>query len=106
MLYYVGISSKFGITFLLPLLLVGVVFGAATAALSIQLVTLLQRRVVGRFSGRVLTLYAGVQTLAQVCGLGVSSSLVARAGVTQLIAVYAVVYVLGSCLAWVVLALL
>ncbi|MBA2680533.1 MAG: hypothetical protein H0U76_19325 [Ktedonobacteraceae bacterium] len=85
---------------LIPELMLNLVFGAMTAATSVQLLTLLQQRVTGRFSGRALAAYAGVQAMAQVGGLGIASVLVGRIGVLDLMLFDAGLYIVGSILVW------
>lgn len=86
---------------LIPELMLNLVFGAVTAATSIQLLTLLQQRVTGRFAGRALAAYAGVQAMAQVGGMGVVSMLVSRVGVVELMLFDAGLYAAGSMLVWI-----
>lgn len=82
-------------------LLLNLVFGAVTAATSVQLLTWLQQRVTGRFTGTALAAYAGVQAMAQVGGMGVASVMASRVGVVELILFDAGLYVVGSVLVWI-----
>jgi hypothetical protein len=85
----------------IPGLMLNLVFGAVTAALSVQLLTLLQQRATGRVAGRALAAYAGVQVLAQVGGMGMASAMVGAMGVVNLVMFDAGLYVLGSMLVWI-----
>jgi len=86
---------------LIPSLLLNLVFGAVTAATSIQILTLLQQRVTGRFTGRALAAYAGVQAMAQVGGMGMASVLISRIGVVELMVIDAGLYAAGGVLVWI-----
>ena len=88
------------IRMLVPGLLLNMVFGAMTAATSVQLLTWLQKSVDRRFSGRALATYMGVQALAQVVGMGVAGVMVDGVGVLWLLVFDAGLYVAGSVLVW------
>ena len=88
---------------LISSLLLNLIFGAMTAATAVRLLTWLQQRVNGRFSGRALVAYAGVQAMAQVGGMGVASVMVGRIGVLNLVMFDVALYIVGSVLVWILL---
>ncbi len=85
---------------LVPSLLFNVVFGAMTAAATVQLLTLLQQCTDGSVLGRTLAAYTGIQAFAQVGGMGVASMLVAHQGAPRLIICDGALYFLGSGVVW------
>jgi len=87
-----------------PCLLLNLIFGAMTAGTTIRLLTCLQQHVANRFLGRVLATYSAIQALTKVGGIGVASVTVASTGVTWLLVFDGALYLLGSGLAWVLLA--
>ncbi|GCE10958.1 MFS transporter [Tengunoibacter tsumagoiensis] len=84
-------------------LLLNLIFGAMTAAVTLQLLTLLQQRVANRFLGRTLATYTAAQALAQVGGMGIASATFAHIGLLWLMMFDGALYLLGSGLAWIVL---
>ncbi len=80
-------------------LLLSLVFGAMTAATTIQLLTFLQRRAAKSVAGKVLAAYTAVQALAQVVGMGIAGML----AVHVMVVFDGALYLLGGGLVWVVL---
>jgi DHA3 family macrolide efflux protein-like MFS transporter len=80
-------------------LLCNLIFGAMTAVVTVQLLTLLQRRIAHSSLGRALASYSALQTLAQVIGMGVMSFVLAPIGATWLLAFDGALYLLGSLIA-------
>lgn len=88
---------------LLPGLVLSLIFGAVTAAMTVQLLTFLQQRTTNRLLGRVLATYTAIQALAQVGGMGVASAVAVHVGVMWLLAFDGALYLLGSALVWLLL---
>jgi len=88
---------------LIPILLLNLILGAMTGAITVQLLTFLQQRVTNQFLGRTLATYTAIQTLAQVSGMVVASIFAAHVGVTWLMMCDGALYFLGSGLAWILL---
>ena len=88
---------------LVPSLLLNLIFGAMTAATTVQLLTFLQLRVANHFLGRMLATYTAVQALAQVVGMGVASIAVLPIGPMWFLMFNGTLYLLGSGLAWILL---
>jgi MFS family permease len=86
-----------------PSLLFSLIFGAMTAATTVQLLTFLQQHVANHFLGRMLATYTAVQALAQVVGMGVASIAVSSIGVRWFLMLNGALYLLGSGLAWLLL---
>ena len=83
--------------------MLNLIFGAMTAATTVQLLTFLQQRVANHFLGRVLATYTAVQALAQVVGMGVASIAVSPIRVMWFLMFDGTLYLLGSGLAWILL---
>ncbi len=88
---------------LVPDLFLNVLFGAAMAATSVSLLTLLQQRVTNRLLGRTLAAYTAAQALAQVGGMGIASVLVAHIGVSWFLTFDGALCLLGSGFAFLLL---
>lgn len=88
---------------LVPSLLFNLIFGAMTAATTVQLLTCLQQRVANHFLGRMLATYTAVQALARVVGMGVASIAVSPIGVLWFLMFNGALYLLRSGLAWILL---
>ncbi|GLV60712.1 hypothetical protein KDH_75310 [Dictyobacter sp. S3.2.2.5] len=85
---------------LLPVLMLNLVFGALTAGVTVQVLTLLQQRVANRVLGRMLATASAMQSLAQVAGMAIASLTLADIGPTWLMLSSGSLYLLGSGLAW------
>lgn len=85
---------------LVSALLLSVLFGAATAAISVHLLTLLQQRAPNHLLGRTLAAFWAAQALVQVGGMAAASVLAARIGVLWLLIFDSAVYLLGGGVAW------
>jgi DHA3 family macrolide efflux protein-like MFS transporter len=86
---------------LAPSLLLNLIFGAMTAATTIQLLTFLQQYTANHLLGRMLATYTAVQALAQIVGMGVASIAVSPIGVTWFLIFNGVLYLLGSSFTWI-----
>lgn len=85
---------------LISSLMLNLIFGATTAATTIQLLTFLQESTTSQFLGRVLASYTAVQALAQVVGMVIASLAVSSFGTIPLLLCDGILYLIGSCLAW------
>jgi MFS transporter, DHA3 family, macrolide efflux protein len=90
-----------GLQTLVAALLLAILFGAVTAAISVQLLTLLQQRVANRVLGRTLATYSGIQAMSQVGGLGIATVVLGRIGVLWLLLLAGALCLLGSRFAWI-----
>ncbi|HVU69290.1 MAG TPA: MFS transporter [Ktedonobacteraceae bacterium] len=72
------------------------IFGAATAATTMQLSTMLQECVPNRSLGRVLAIYTAFQTLAQIAGMVGAGLVPLPAGIPWLLMLNGALYLLGS----------